>query len=193
MPGPRLALVPGEPAGVGPELCVRLVQHARPGHRLLAFGDPDTLVDAARRLRLPLRLLDPGDARDHEGAPGDLALHPVPNTTAVAPGEPDPDNARAVVDAILAAADACRQGACAGLVTGPVHKATINAGGIAYTGTTGLLADHAGRDVVMMLANDAMRVALATTHLPLRDVADAIEATSLARASCCLRSVWRNC
>ena len=178
MPGPRLALVPGEPAGVGPELCVRLAQRPRPDHRLLAFADPDTLHAAAARLRLPLRLLDANAAGD---GPGDLPLHPVPNAAAAAPGLPDPRNARAVVDALLAGADACLRGECAGLVTGPVHKATINAGGIAYSGTTGLLADHAGRAVVMMLANDTMRVALATTHLPLRDVAGALDAPGLER------------
>ena len=175
---PRLALVPGEPAGVGPELCVRLAQRARTGHRLLAFGDPDVLLAAAGRLGLPLRLAAPDE--DACG-PGELPLQPVPDAVAVEPGFPDPRNARAVVDALLAGADACLRGRCAGLVTGPVHKATINAGGIAYTGTTGLLADHAGREVVMMLANDTMRVALATTHLPLRAVADAIDAPGLER------------
>ena len=177
---PRLALVPGEPAGVGPELCVRLAQRPRPGHRLLAFGDPASLRAAAARLGLPLTLLPP-DADADADAPGTLALHPCPAVVDVAPGAPDPRNARPVVEALLAGAAACLAGRCAGLVTGPVHKATINDGGIAYSGTTGLLADHAGRDVVMMLANPTMRVALATTHLPLRAVADAIEADGLAR------------
>ena len=178
MPPPRLALVPGEPAGVGPELCVRLAQRPRPDHRLLAFGDPDSLQAAASRLRLPLQLLPPDADGD---APGDLPLQPVANAATVEPGTPDPRNASAVIDALLAAADACVAGSCLGLVTGPVHKAAINAGGIAYTGTTGLLAEHAGRDVVMMLANDTMRVALATTHLALREVPDAIDASGLER------------
>jgi len=178
VPRPRLALVPGEPAGVGPELCVRLAQRPRPDHRLLAFGDPGSLRAAAERLDLPLRLLPPDGDGD---TPGDLPLSPVPNAVAVEPGIPDPRNASAVIDALLAAADDCMAGSCLGLVTGPVHKATINAGGIAYTGTTGLLAGHAGRDVVMMLANDTMRVALATTHLALREVPDAINPVGLAR------------
>lgn len=178
MPRPRLALVPGEPAGVGPELCVRLVQQVRHDHRLLAFGDPDVLLAAAARLSLPLRLLDPGE---DSGQPGELPLHPVRDAVRVAPGEPDPRNAHSVIGALLAGGDACLDGSCAGLVTGPVHKATINAGGIDYTGTTGLLAAQAARDVVMMLANDTMRVALATTHLPLRAVADAIDAAGLER------------
>ena len=189
MPGPRLALVPGEPAGVGPELCVRLAQRPRADHRLLAYADPDTLLAAAARLGLPLRLLDPAAEGN---APGDLPLQPVPNATAVAPGMPDPRNAHAVIDGLLAGADACVRGDCAGLVTGPVHKATINAGGIAYSGTTGLLADHAGRAVVMMLANDTMRVALATTHLPLREVADAIDAAGLERTLRIVHAALRN-
>jgi len=178
MTRPTLALVPGEPAGVGPELCVRAVQRVREDCDLVAYADPDTLRAAADALQLPLRLLD-ADAR--ASAPGDLPLRAVANAVPSVFGQPDPRNARAVVDALLGAADACVAGACAGLVTGPTHKATINAGGIAYSGTTELLAEHAGRDVVMMLANDIVRVALATTHLPLREVADAITADGLAR------------
>ena len=82
------------------------------------------------------------------------------------------------------ASDACLRGELDGLVTGPVHKAAINSGGIAYTGTTELLAGRADCDVVMMLANDIVRVALVTTHLPLREVADAITAETLTR---CIR------
>ena len=168
---PRLALVPGEPAGIGPELCVRLAQQPRSDCDLVTFGDADTLMSAASALGLPLRLLDEtADAR----LPGDLCLHAVPNAVANRFGTTDARNARAVIDALELASDACLQGRFDGLVTGPVHKAAINAGGIAYTGTTELLATRAGCEVVMMLANDIVRVALATTHLPLRAVADAI-------------------
>src|SRR5690606_17663188 len=113
--------------------------------------------------------------------PGVLPLVDVRNAAPVAIGTPDPRNAGAVVEALTQAAAACLRGEFDGLVTGPVHKATINDGGITYTGTTELLAAHAGRDVVMMLANDIVRVALATTHLPLRDVADAITREGLER------------
>ncbi|MET0581562.1 MAG: 4-hydroxythreonine-4-phosphate dehydrogenase PdxA [Pseudoxanthomonas sp.] len=175
---PGLALVPGEPAGIGPELCVRLAQQPRSDCTLLAFGDADTLQAAARALDVPLRLLDAGDSASR---PGDLRLHPMPNAVASHFGTIHPDNARAVIGALHAASDACLRGELDGLVTGPVHKAAINAGGIAYTGTTELLADRAGCDVVMMLANDIVRVALATTHLPLRAVPDAIDAPTLVR------------
>lgn len=176
---PRLALVAGEPAGVGPELCVRLAQQPSAERRLEVFADPDTLRTAASALSLPLRLLDPGSVAEK---PGDIVLRTVPNAVASRFGTPDPGNARAVIDALITAAAGCLRGEYDGLVTGPVHKATINAGGIAYTGTTELLAEQAGRGVVMMLANDIVRVALATTHLPLRAVADAITGGGLKTA-----------
>ncbi|KAF1696588.1 4-hydroxythreonine-4-phosphate dehydrogenase PdxA [Pseudoxanthomonas koreensis] len=175
---PRLALVPGEPAGVGPELCVRLAQRPRTDCTLVAFADPAALQAAAAALSLPLNLLHEDQPAQ---APGDLPLRMFPNANAAVFGRPDPRNAGAVVGALLAAADGCMRGDFAGMVTGPVQKATINEGGIAYTGTTELLAGHAGREVVMMLANDIVRVALATTHLPLRQVADAIDAPLLRR------------
>jgi len=173
---PRLALVPGEPAGIGPELCVRVAQAPRTDCSLVALADPEVLAAAAAALGLPLNLL-PADAVARQ--PGDLPLQPVRNAVAVQFGRPDPRNARAVVDALLGAAEGCVRGVYQGMVTGPVQKSTINEGGIAYTGTTELLAGHAGREVVMMLANDIVRVALATTHLPLREVADAIDAPLL--------------
>ncbi|MEG2805926.1 4-hydroxythreonine-4-phosphate dehydrogenase PdxA, partial [Stenotrophomonas sp.] len=112
--------------------------------------------------------------------PGDLRLRAVANPTPSRFGHTDPANAGAVIGALLAAGQACLSGELHGVVTGPVHKAVINQGGIAYSGTTELLADQAGVQVVMMLANDIVRVALATTHLPLRAVADAITADGLA-------------
>lgn len=173
----RLALVPGEPAGVGPELCVRLAQQPR-DYALTVFADPRSLQAAADCVGLPLTLLPSGE---YATAPGELALVEVRNAVVPRFGSPDPRNAAAVVGALRQAAEGCMRGPFAGMVTGPVHKAAINQGGIAYTGTTELLAGHAGCDVVMMLANDIVRVALATTHLPLRDVADAITSDGLAR------------
>jgi len=174
---PQLALVPGEPAGIGPELCLRLIQQPRTDCRLLAFADPDTLQAAAAALSLPLQLL-PEDAIARQ--PGDLPLRVVPNAVPSRFGTPDPANAGAVIGALRQAGQACLSGELTGVVTGPVHKAVINEGGIAYSGTTELLADQARTPVVMMLANEIVRVALATTHLPLRSVADAITADGLA-------------
>ena len=175
---PRLALIPGEPAGIGPELCVRLAQKPRQDCQLLAFADPDTLQRAAAALALPLKLLDPDQPAR---AAGELAVQPVALARPSRFGHPDPANSQAVIDSLLLGARACLDGQLQGIVTGPVHKAVINQGGIAYTGTTELLATQAGCDVVMMLANSIVRVTLATTHLPLREVADAITAASLER------------
>ena len=176
MSRPRLALVPGEPAGVGPELCVRAAQHDH-GANLTAFGDGRSLLAAAAALQLPLSLA-PADAAS---SPGVLPLVDIPSLVATRFGTPDPGNAASTIAALEQAGAACLRGDFDGLVTGPVHKAAINAGGIAYTGTTGLLAAQAGCEVVMMLANDVVRVALATTHLPLRDVAAAISGDGLLR------------
>ncbi|MGQ4660101.1 4-hydroxythreonine-4-phosphate dehydrogenase PdxA [Lysobacter sp. F6437] len=187
MAPPRLALVPGEPAGVGPELCVRLAQQRR-DYSLTAFADRATLLAAADVLDLPLRLVD---ARDGGAAAGELALIEIPNAVPSRFGQPDPHNARAVVDALHRGATGCLRGDFDGIVTGPVHKAVVNQGGIAYSGTTELLAAQAGRDVVMMLATPTLRVALATTHLPLRAVADAIGIESLSRTLRILHAALR--
>ncbi len=175
---PRLALVPGEPAGVGPELCIRAA-HRRSDAELLVFADRDALLRAASVLDLTISFIAPYATH---AAPGEIRLVEVPNPAPFEPGTPAPGNAPAVIGALTRAAEACLTGTLDGLVTGPVHKAAINAGGIAYTGTTELLAAQAGCDVVMMLANDIVRVALATTHLPLRAVADAISFDALTRS-----------
>ena len=162
---PRLALVPGEPAGIGPELVVRALQRDWDAE-LVVFGDAATLHRAAAALELAL--------------PPRLDVVDIPHPVEAAFGAPQPANASSVVEALSRAAQACLDGTLHGLITGPVHKAAINDGGIAFTGTTGLLATLAGREVVMMLANPGMRVALQTVHLPLREVADAITADALA-------------
>lgn len=167
---PRLALVPGEPAGVGPELLVRAAQRTWDAE-LVVYGDAATLRRAAAALDLPLFLHAGGEPpRD----PRSLHIVDIPHPAATAFGTPDPANAASVIASLTRAAQACLDGVLDGLVTGPVHKAIINAGGIPYNGTTGLLAEQAGCPVVMMLANRIVRVALQTVHIPLRDVADRI-------------------
>ena len=182
---PRLALLPGEPAGVGPELCVRIAQ-GRWSARLVAYADADTLLAAACAIGLPLRLhafsMDALGTDDTvPSGPGELALVEHRNAAPVRFGHADPANTPAVVGALHAAAADALAGRIEGLVTGPVHKATIIRGGVRFTGVTELLADAARCDVVMMLANPRLRVALATTHLPLRAVPDAITPAALER------------
>lgn len=171
---PQLALVPGEPAGIGPELCVKLA-HRDHQCKLTVFADPENLLQAANRLRLNLTCRKPGDVCGI----GELAVHPIALPEPVQFGHINPLNSALVISALQLAGQSCIEGKFDGLITGPVHKAAVNAAGIAYTGTTELLAEQAGVDVVMMLANPHLRVALATTHLALRDVADAIRTESL--------------
>ena len=169
MQRPRLALTAGEPAGIGPELVVRALQRDWDAE-LHVYADVAALRRAAQAIALPLPPASPL-----------LRFIDIPHPVQAGFGVPAPANAPSVVQALLRAAQACIDGRLHGMVTGPVHKAAINEGGIAFSGTTGLLAAQAGCEVVMMLANPAMRVALHTVHLPLRQVADHISGDSLER------------
>jgi 4-hydroxythreonine-4-phosphate dehydrogenase len=169
---PVLALTPGEPAGIGPECTVRLA-HDHPELRLLAVSDIDLLKDTAQRLGLDLAVQpwQPGE----KVTAGVLSCLPLSLCKTSRPGQLEPANATYVLDTIKSAVRLVRAGHAGALVTGPVHKGVINDGGIAFSGHTELLAELAGvKKVVMMLAAGSFRVALVTTHLPLRDVPDAI-------------------
>ena len=169
---PVLAVTPGEPAGIGPECTIRLA-FEHPELRLLAIADPQILTAAAESLDLDITI-KPWQEGDEVNA-GQLSCLPMALSRSVTPGQPDPANAAYVVNTIKAAVSLVRAGFAAALVTGPVHKGVINDGGIAFSGHTELLAELAGlKKVVMMLAADDLRVALVTTHLPLREVPDAI-------------------
>ncbi len=171
----RLALTPGEPAGIGPDLAIQLAQRPQP-LELVAIADPELLRTRAQQLGLPLTLrpFDPATP-PCAGAAGELTVLPVPLAAAVQAGRLDPANAPYVLETLRRAVDGCRDGTFAALVTGPVHKGVINDAGIPFTGHTEFLAARTATPrVVMMLATEGLRVALATTHLPLRAVADAI-------------------
>lgn len=169
----RLALTPGEPAGVGPDLAVMLAQSGSP-HEIVAFADPGLLQQRAQLLGLPLQLREVGPV-PAPLAPGELAVCPQPLAVAVTPGKPNSANAGYMLDALRHAARECQNGAYHALVTGPVHKGVINDSGIPFSGHTEFLAELTSTPrVVMMLATAELRVALATTHLPLKDVAAAI-------------------
>jgi 4-hydroxythreonine-4-phosphate dehydrogenase len=169
---PILALTAGEPAGIGPDLCIALSQQALPC-RLSVLGDVDVLRDRATRLGIAVDFLTGDAIPEHQ--PGTLHVHPVPVAAAVTAGVLDPRNSAHVLALLDAALAGCLSGAYHAMVTAPVHKGVINDAGFAFTGHTEYLADHSGtKKVVMMLAGGGLRVALATTHLPLREVADAI-------------------
>ena len=166
-----LALTPGEPSGVGPDLLIQLIQQPQ-GQELVAFADPDLLVQRAAQLGLPLSLIEP---RQQPLAAGELAIVPAPMAVPAVAGQLEQRNAQYVLDCLDRAVDACQTNSCQALITGPVQKSVINDAGIPFSGHTEYLAMKTGTArVVMMLATSELRVALATTHLPLREVANAI-------------------
>jgi len=177
---PRLALTPGEPAGVGPDLLIQTVQQPQQA-QLVAFADPELLAQRAQQLGLPLKIspLDI-DAQPVATAAGTLTVAEISTADSVIAGQLNPNNAPYVLQTLDAAITSCQSGHCQGMVTGPVQKSIINEAGISFSGHTEYLAEKTqSATVVMMLATRELRVALATTHLPLRQVADAINAELL--------------
>ncbi|NEX20370.1 4-hydroxythreonine-4-phosphate dehydrogenase PdxA [Thiorhodococcus mannitoliphagus] len=178
---PRLALTPGEPAGIGPDLVVRL---ACQGNRaeLVAVADPALLISRAQRLGLALSIQDfDPTVPPHPTNPGTLRVVPVALSQPCFPGRLDPANAGYVTQTLIQACDGCLDGTFDAMVTAPVHKGVINDAGIPFTGHTELLAERCGAQPVMMLAVPELRVALATTHLPLSEICKAITPKLLTR------------
>ena len=176
-------ITPGEPAGIGPDLLITLAQTAHPVE-LVAVGDPDLLQQRAHQLGLPLKLKSITLAADAVPTPaGTLAVLPVSLAAPVDTGRLDQRNANYVLETLTVAARACLQGRAQALVTGPVQKSVINDAGIAFSGHTEFLAElcHAPMPVMMLVAGKQhpLRVALATTHLALKDVPAAITRETL--------------
>ena len=170
--GAPIAVTTGEPAGVGPELCATLAGR-RGGARVVLIGDRGLIRERARQAGIAA-----GFADYAAGAPAAAAgveiLH-VPLAAPSAAGRLDGANARYVLATLDRAVEGCRSGEFSAMVTAPVHKGIVNDAGVPFSGHTEYLAEKTGTDhVVMMLVGGGMRVALATTHLPLKDVPAAI-------------------
>jgi len=171
----RVVITPGEPAGIGPDLVVQLAQRDWP-MELVVCADAALLTDRASQLGLSLSLLpwQPNTPPQAQRA-GTLTLLPVALREPVVPGQLSVANGAYVVETLARACDGCLNGEFAALVTGPVHKGVINDAGVPFTGHTEFFEERArASKVVMMLATEELRVALATTHLPIKAVADAI-------------------
>jgi len=183
MTPPPLVITAGEPAGIGPDLCILLAQQP-PAVPWAVIADPDLLSARAASLGLPLilQIVEPDDTLPAcPQQPGCMPVIPVTLAHAARPGHLEPDNAHYVLTCLDLAIEGCQSGRYAALVTGPVHKGVINDAGIAFSGHTEYLAAKtATPQVVMMLATAGLRVALVTTHLPVREVPDAITAETLA-------------
>ncbi len=166
-----LVVTAGEPAGIGPELCLALAdsEHSR---RLVVVADPDVLHRRARRLGLDCRIVEFDPAKPSTAA-RDNALavwsHPMPDSAVC--GTPNPANSRSLLDGLRSAVDGCLSGTFSGMVTAPLQKSTINEAGIPFTGHTEYLAELTGASTpVMLLVAAELRVALASTHMPLSAV-----------------------
>jgi len=201
MTRPLLALTTGEPAGIGPELALAVARDWQGlAADVVAVGDPDMLAERAKGLGWPIEV---AICRPGEPLPlvrnGRLPVWPVALARRSVPGDLDSANADYVLETLDIAIDACRRGAADAMVTAPLHKGAIIEGGHpGFTGHTEYLRDACGVDeVVMMLATDRtarpLRVALATTHLPLAEVAGAITTDGLLRVTTILAEELTRC
>ncbi len=173
-----LAITPGEPAGIGPDICVQTFDTLPQNIHAIYFADPNLLASRAQDLQIELTINDCRDARDYKD--GMLNVYPVELATSCRPGHLNVANASYVLATLESALAYCLNQKASALVTGPVHKAIINDAGVPFSGHTEWLARRTNTPrVVMMLATGKLRVALVTTHLPLRDVPDAITRTDL--------------
>ena len=170
----KLAITPGEPSGIGPDLVIQLVQ-LNWDVQLVAFADPDIMLDRAKLLGLPLELVDYDPDSTQILPPGKLYISAVKADAKVVAGELNELNGRYVVETLRLAGEANLRGEFDAVVTGPVNKSIINKSGISFSGHTEFFAQQCNSsDVVMLLSTEGLRVALVTTHIPLAYVAKAI-------------------
>jgi len=175
----RLALTPGEPAGIGPDLCVQLAQQDL-ACQLVVIANPLLLMERANQLGLPLTIqaFDSNQPATPQQA-GQLTVLATELNEPVEAGKLNRANSRYVLKTISKAVKGCIDGLFDGMVTGPVHKGIINDAGFVFTGHTEYIAEITGGQPVMMLATPGLRVALVTTHLPLSEVSAAVTHTKL--------------
>ncbi len=178
---PVIAVTAGEPAGIGPEICLRLLDRSRENAfpaRIVVLADRSLLAERASMLQLPATLRDWNPALPPQAGTLDV-LH-LPLAARAEPGRLDRTNAPYVLALLGRALAGCQNGDFAAMVTAPVHKGVINDAGIPFTGHTEYLAQQTATPrVVMMLAGGGLRVALVTTHLPLRDVPAAVTSSAV--------------
>lgn len=179
-PLPRIAITAGEPAGIGPDLCVLLARKAL-NAQIVIIADRDMLQTRASQLGIAVNILPFAENKNqaHSGN-GSLTVLHRPINSAVTAGTLNAQNSEYVLETLRTAAAGCASKLFDAMVTAPVHKGIINDAGIAFSGHTEFLAELThSEQVVMMLVGGGMRVALATTHLPLKDVPQAITRSSL--------------
>ncbi|MDX1353358.1 MAG: 4-hydroxythreonine-4-phosphate dehydrogenase PdxA [Thiomicrorhabdus sp.] len=171
----RLIITSGEPAGIGPDLVLQLAQKDWP-IELVVIADKTLLRHRAKQLGLTVNLIDYDASKPAKPSKAqNMLVEEITTPVPVVDGQLNPANASYVIKMLKRAIQGCMQHEFAGMVTGPIHKGVINEAGLPFTGHTELLAEDSNTNqVVMMLATPGLRVALATTHLPLADVPKAI-------------------
>lgn len=171
----RIAITPGEPAGIGPDLVLALAHESWP-HELVVCANKEMLAARAKQLGIDVRFQDynpKATAKPHQ--PGVLVVCDEPLGADVVAGQLSEANGHYVLNTLARAAEGNMQGEFAAVVTGPVHKGVINRAGVSFSGHTEFFQHHANvPQVVMMLATEGLRVALVTTHIPLAYVSKAI-------------------
>jgi len=171
-----IAYTPGEPSGIGPDLIIMYAQKLTKKD-LLVYCDPDVLIDRAKQLNLPISLKESNLEIQNKS---ELNIYPISTNMKVKPGKLEPDNSAYVLNTLNHATKDCLSGKCDGLLTGPVNKGIINESGISFSGHTEFLADLSGVSrTVMLLAAKKLKIALATTHIPLKEVSTHITKKSL--------------
>ena len=176
----RLLITPGDPAGIGPDITLAVAQQNFDAE-IFVIADPDLLAERAQLLgmQIQLNIFDklPTDVIKHVA--GQLNILPIKLAAPSIAGKLNSKNSRYVLDCLTLAAKYCMNNEASAMVTGPVHKGIINEAGISFTGHTEFLANLSNSKPIMMLATESLRVALATTHLPLSKVSQAITIESL--------------
>lgn len=181
---PRIAITPGEPAGIGPDLVLKIAQQEWPA-QLIALADKEMLLQRAEQLGLPISLVDfdpAASAQQHQKGQLFVVQHDL--ESACVAGQLNEKNGHYVVETLTTASQGNMDGLFDAIVTGPVHKGIINQSGIPFSGHTEFFANHSNTsDVVMLLATEGLRVALVTTHIPLAYVAKAITPERLTKVA----------
>jgi 4-hydroxythreonine-4-phosphate dehydrogenase len=180
----RIAITPGEPAGIGPDLVVQIAQQAWPA-QIVVIASKKLLMDRAKALSLPLTIIEyDADKPATAQAAKTITLLPIELAEPCVTGQLNINNGQYVVDTLYIASEKNMSGEFDAVVTGPVNKGLINQAGIPFSGHTEYFAHQANcSDVVMMLATEGLRVALVTTHIPLAYVSKAITKERLQRVT----------
>ena len=176
LPSPvyRIAITPGEPAGIGPDICIKI---ATQNHHceLVMLTDPELLSYRAQCLNTVIKLKEFNPSQKPKcSKAGEITVLPIKTVAPVSSGQLNVKNALPVLKSIKQATQGCLDGLFDAMVTGPVHKGIINDAGINFSGHTEYIAGLTGKQPVMMLSISGLRVALVTTHLPLKEVPEAI-------------------